>query len=98
MVLKRSFSNEIFFVQVPVHAISLPMLSGKWCAILLSKHRNHLQIWTIRGLFLLTVTSLLAWSALAQSGPTDEVDDMVLKCTSGTATPTADLASPIPAL
>jgi hypothetical protein len=42
------------------------MLSGKWCAILLSKHRNHLNIWTIRGLFLLTVTSLLAYSALAQ--------------------------------
>jgi hypothetical protein len=42
------------------------MLSGKWCAILLPKHRNHLQIWTIRGLFLLSVTSLLAYSALAQ--------------------------------
>ncbi len=69
MVLKGSFGNEIFFEQVHVHAISLPMLSGKWCAIILSKHRNHLQNWTIPGLFLLTVTSLLACSASAQTTP-----------------------------
>jgi hypothetical protein len=63
----RNFCNEIFFEEGYVHAISLPMLSGKWCAILLSKHRNHLLIWTIRGLFLLTVTFLLACSVLAQT-------------------------------
>jgi hypothetical protein len=81
------------------------MLSGKWCAILLSKHRNHLQIWTIQGRFLLLVTSLLACSALAQSelaciarGLAGSLGDVVLKCTSGTATPIAGLTSAIPAL
>jgi len=61
---------EIFFEEVYVYAISLPMLSGKWCAILLSKHRNHLQNSTVRGIYLLTVTFLLACSALAQTTTT----------------------------